>query len=189
MCSAAAFAQRPRDNQQHQQGNHAAPQQHEVGNGHIPQHGPEQGHAAPRGEAPARSAEPAGRTQEQARGRTYRDQPSHPEAPHVHARSDEWVGHATVRDDPRYRLEHPWQHGRFAEAIGPSHIFRIRGGSRARFALDGFYFQVAPPDYGYVGNWLWNTDDIVLYPDPDDDGYYLAYNVRLGTYVHVLYMG
>ena len=66
-----------------------------------------------------------------------------------------------------YHLDHPWQHGHFPGEIG-AHIWRIDGGDPNRFWFGGFYFSVAPYDIGYVNGWLWNSDDIVLYPDPDD---------------------
>jgi hypothetical protein len=126
----------------------------DVGGGHIPQRGP----------APARPQQKA--EQGRATPRMFRDQPGHPEVPHVHASNDEWIGHDSGRNDQRYHLDRPWEHGRFTGPIGPQHIWRLRGGRRDRFDADGFFFQVAPADYDIVADWLWDSDDIVFYPGP-----------------------
>jgi hypothetical protein len=147
-----------------------------VGNGHIPAHGP-----APVTRA---TSPPKGNARP-----TYSDQPGHPQAPHVHANTDTWVGHNTGPNDPHYHLDHPWEHGHFPGEIGRSHVYRIVGGARDRFQIGTFFFSVAPYDYDDCADWIWNSDDIVIYADPDHLGWYLAYNVRLGTYVHVMYLG
>jgi len=163
----------PRQGMAHEQG---------VGGGHIPQHGPTPTRTPP---APRKQPQP----QQGEQRRTYQDAQGHPPAPHVHAENDRWIGHDTGRNDVHYHLDHPGEHGRFTGAIGPQHIWRLHGGNRDRFDVGGFFFQAAPYDYDACADWLWDSDDIVIYLDPDHDGWYLAYNARLGTYVHVMYLG
>lgn len=145
------------------------------GGGHPaapPAHGPSEFHGTP---APVQDH------------RNFSDKTGHPNAPHVDG--NKWVGHDTGKNDPHYHLDHPFEHGHFTGGFGPDHRWRLAGGGPGRFWFGGFYFSVAPYDVGFCDGWLWDSDDVIIYDDPDHIGWYLAYNVRLGTYVHVEYLG
>ena len=144
-----------------------------------PAHGPSEYHGTPYHE-PEAHGQPA--------PRVYSDHPGHPNSPHVDP-PNHWVGHDTGHDDVHYHIDHPWEHGHFTGGFGPQHVWRIEGGNPSRFWFHGWYWSVAPYDIGFCDGWLWDTDQIVIYDDPDHVGWYLAYNTRLGTYVHVQYLG
>jgi hypothetical protein len=162
ICSTVALAQRGAS----RGGGH-------FGGGRPPTHGPA---ASPQGRSAAETP------------RVFNDQLGHPNAPHVHT-GGRWIGHDSGAGDRTYHLDHPWEHGRFSGGLGPSHVFRLTGGTRERFGFGGFFFSVAPYDYPFCNDWMWDSDDIAIYDDPDHVGWYLAYNVRLRTYVHVQYLG
>jgi hypothetical protein len=181
VCVAAFAQERGQGGQQHGGGHPAA-----VGGGHVPAHGPSPAPASRAPSAPAHSQQPNNAPQG---NHIVVDQQGHPGYPHVHASNDEWIGHSSGGNDPHYRMDQPWAHGRFTGGFGPQHVFVMAGGNRERFWFGNFYWDIAPYDYSIVEGWNWGGDQIVIYDDPDHPGWYLAYNPRLGTYAHVEYLG
>ncbi len=167
-------------------GGHAEGGAGHVGGGFIPQHGPESRGGQGFNGGGDRGSINRGDGDRGGNGQHFNDFQGHPDAPHVHD-NGQWVGHNG--GDAHYHLDHPFDRGRFPGNFGPSYIYRLGGGNPNRFFFNGFFFGVAPYDLGYVNDWQWNSDDITLYDDPSDPGWYLAYNPRLGTYAHVQYFG
>lgn len=156
---------------------HSAGREHSGGDAHFappPVHGPA---PAPRGQARAAPV--------------LAERGPRPEAARPRVEHEHWIGHEMGPQDRRFHLEHPFASGRYGGPIGHDHAYRLRGwdGPHHRFWVSGAFFGVAPWEVGYVADWDWASDDVVLYDDPDHPGWYLAYNVRLGTYVHIQYEG
>jgi hypothetical protein len=117
----------------------------------------------------------------------FSDHDGHPDFPHVDGR--EWVGHDTGRLDEHYMVKHAWANGHYRGGLGPGHVWRLSGGEAGRFWFNNRTWSVAPYDAAYCHNWYWDRDSVAVYQDPDHAGWYLAYNMRLGTFIHVMYMG
>ncbi len=181
MCSAVVLAQHGGGGGEHGGGGGG-----HVGGGYVPQHGPEEHGGGGPNFGGGGNNHGGGGYGGGGGDRHFNDFGGHPDAPHVHD-NGQWIGHQG--GDAHYHLDQPWSHGHFPGQFGPSYVYRLGGGGPNRFFFNGFSFGVAPYDLGYVNNWNWGADDVVLYDDPDDPGWYLAYNPRLGTYAHVQYYG
>ena len=61
-------------------------------------------------------------------------------------------------------------------------VLNLHGVVRKATKFDG-------PAHANHLDWPGDSDPIVIYDDPDHAGFYLAYNARLGTQAHIMYLG
>jgi hypothetical protein len=101
----------------------------------------------------------------------------------------DYRGNHSYRPLPGYRGGRGFRGGFSHDYIGPRHVWRLEGGGRDRFFFRGFYFRVAAYDYPHADGWYWDRDNVIIYDDPDNVGCYLAFNTRLGAYIHVTFDG
>jgi hypothetical protein len=194
LATAALFAMATPARAQHNEhggGEHGAPPAAHGGGGPHFQAGPPRG-PAPHAPAPARPGGGVVVAPPPAISHGPAPRPPVPREQRPHVEPDaRWVGHEGGPGDERYRVGRPYPHGHFSGPIGRGHTYRLRGWDphRHRFWFNNAYFLLAPDDLEYADDWSWNSDDVVMYDDPDHPGWYLAYNTRLGTYVHVEYEG
>jgi len=183
LLSMTAWAQRGEEHGGGQRGNEQRGGEMQRGETHAPGAGApraNRGTIPPAPERRAPNAQPARDTRIQGHVNTN---------PHV--AENRWYGHDRP-NDPRFRLAHPFPHGRF-ERFGPQYrynVIRFDPGIREFWFPGGYYFQVAPWDWPLAADWCWQCgDDFVVYDDPDHPGWYLVYNIHTGQYVHAQYMG
>jgi hypothetical protein len=199
--TSAAWAQRPGEQARpgdQQRGERGAPPQREVRPAEPQraepqrvevQRGPEQPHQPPRANRGQIPQPPPQRTQRvkpepERRGNHTNNIP--------HVANDHWYGHDKP-NDKRYRLDHPWEHGRF-EHFGPTYrynIVRIDPDLHRFWLPEGYWFEVPAWDWPLAADWCWSCGgaDFVIYEDPDHPGWYLLYNLHTGAFVHALFMG
>lgn len=108
-----------------------------------------------------------------------------------HVNENHWYGHDRP-DDPRYVLLKPFLYGHFAHP-GPGYRYEVKKVDIEQhlFWLPGDYeFRVANWDWPIWSKWCTDCgDDFVVYSDPDHKGWYLVYDVDVGSYVHAEYLG
>ena len=139
------------------------------------------GHIPP---APEKRADPAAAREPQ----KFEDGRSS-DRPHVS--NDHFYGHEAP-NDPRFHLDKPFPHGKFAH-YGPTYRYKVVRYDLAahRFWFAGGGFEIASWDWVQCADWNWTggADDFVVYLDNDHVGWYMIYNIHTGVYVHAQFIG
>jgi hypothetical protein len=89
----------------------------------------------------------------------------------------------------RWVAGRPFPHGRF-RGVGGTFVFRTVDFPARRVILaDRSAWIVAPYDIDRCRDWRWDRDRVVVYDDDVHPGWYVLFNTRLGSHVHVEYFG